>query len=92
MLWRKEQSQLEREVLRAEDELGNHPVTTDKYADVLTRVERLHKMQMQERSDRVSKETWATLGANLLGIAMIIKHEQLNVLTSRALALLPRFK
>lgn len=33
----------------------------------------------------VSKDTMATIGANLLGILMILKHERMDIITSKAL-------
>jgi len=36
----------------------------------------------------VSRDTLAVIGANLLGILMIIKHENVNVITSRAMGLI----
>ncbi len=38
-----------------------------------------------EKPDRVSKETWALIGANIAGIVMIIGHEKFNVIASKAL-------
>ena len=38
-----------------------------------------------ERSGKVSKDTLATIGANLLGIGLILKHEELNVISTKAL-------
>lgn len=43
------------------------------------------KLKELEKPDRVSKETWAVVAANLIGIGMIIGHERVNVIASKAL-------
>jgi hypothetical protein len=45
---------------------------------------------LQNKKTSVSKDTLATVGANLIGILMVIKHEHVNVITSRAMNLLMR--
>jgi hypothetical protein len=48
------------------------------------------KLQDLEKPDRVSKETWAVISANLAGIVMIIAHERVNVIASKALSFIMR--
>jgi hypothetical protein len=70
-------------------EVGLH----DEKADaILTRIEKLHKMNTAQRSNRVSPDTMVTVAANLVGIALIIKHEHVNVITSKALGFVPKLK
>ena len=83
-----ESSQLERQIDRAIRELDNHPVGSQDYVRAVDVVVKLHRMKEEEKSSPVSKDTLAIIGANLLGIIMIIKHEHVNVITSRALNLI----
>jgi hypothetical protein len=70
-------------------EVGLH----DEKADaILARIEKLHKMNTAERSNRVSPDTMVSVAANLVGIALIIKHEHVNVITSKALSFVPKLK
>ena|SRR4249919_1471088 len=63
------------------------------FAKKLAIVERLHKMvPKEEKADSVSKDTIAVIGANLLGILMIIKHENVNVIASKALGFVARLR
>lgn len=71
-------------------ELKHNAVDSKEYAAILDHIVTLHGLQKDEKSAGVSKETWAIIGANLLGIFMIIKHEHVNVVTSRAMSLLMR--
>lgn len=85
-----ELSQLERQIDRAIRELDNHPVGSEDYVRTLDVVTKLHKMKEEEKPSSLSRDTMAIVGANLIGIIMIIKHEHVNVITSRALNLILR--
>lgn len=69
-------------------DLNRHEISSDEYAKILERVIMLSQLRKGEKSSPLSKDTLATVGANLLGILMIIKHEHVNVVTSRAMNLL----
>lgn len=73
---------------RAIRELNKHDVDSEGYAKTLEIVIKLHKMKSEEMPETVSKDTLAVVGANLLGILMIIKHEYVNVISSRAMNLI----
>lgn len=89
----KEKTQLDRVIER---EIGRlvEPTTSQEFAKQLTVVEKLMKIRKdhQVEPDRISKETMALIGANLLGILLIIRHENVNVITSKALGMLPRLR
>jgi uncharacterized Rossmann fold enzyme len=65
---------------------------SEEYAKTLEHVAKIHGLLREEKSTRVSRDTLAVIGANLLGILMIIKHENVNVVTSRAMGLLMQAK
>lgn len=88
----KEPSPLEIEIDRAVRELVNHPIGSEEYNRTLDAIVKLHKMKEEEKPSEVSKDTLSMIGANLLGIFMIIKHEQFNVITSKAMGLLFRIR
>ena len=77
---------------RAIRELSVTEVTSEDYATTLDRVVTLHKMLVEDKPNQVSKDTMAVVGANLLGIVLIIKHEFVNVISSRAMSLLMKPK
>ena len=85
--------QIEAELERTLAGLNRSSTDSEEYAKILTVAERLHGMLDEEKtSDSVSKEALASIGANLLGILMIIKHESVNVITSKALSFVIRTK
>ena len=80
------QRKIEEELERAIACLKTSLIDSEEYAKMLTSAERLHGMLDEEKkSSSVSRDVLANIGANLLGIFMIIKHENVNVITSKAL-------
>lgn len=85
-------TRLETSIDKAMDVLDELDVDSEEYAKVLEIVIKLHKMKEEERPSRLSLDTAAIIGANLLGIMMIIRHEHVNVITSRAMGVLVKPK
>jgi len=90
MFQKKKPTRLDNEVERALKELSEKKPGTDEYNSILNHVEKLHKMQ--ETPDRVSYDTMVATVANLVGIALIIRHEHVNVITSKAMSFVPKLK
>lgn len=80
------ESELESAVLRLKANL----LGSDEYAKELAHVERLYEMMDNKSTSRISPDTRATVAANLLGILLILKHEHVNVITSKALSFVIR--
>ena len=55
------------------------------YGELLSRLEKLHGMRQDEKPNPLNSNTVATVLANLAGILLIIRHEHVNVITSRAM-------
>lgn len=77
------------------------PETSDEYEKVVDQLAKLMKIKSQivethlkvsenEKPDRISKDTLAVIGANLVGIAMIIGYERANIIASKALGFIMR--
>ena len=58
--------------------------THEEYNDLLARLERLEKLRTEEKPERVSRDTLAMIGANILGILIVVAYEQKHVLTTKA--------
>jgi hypothetical protein len=84
----KPESQLEAAINKAYRDLDSHPVGTEKYVQTLDAIVKLHKMKEDEKPSEVDKNTALIVGANILGILLIIRHEHVNVITSRAMSTL----
>lgn len=65
--------------------LQEHRNDDEEYDRILSRIEKLHKLK--DKPNTVSADTWALIGANILGIVIIITHEYTNPITTKALNL-----
>lgn len=90
MFSRRVENPLDRQIDRALRDMNNHTIGSEEYLAHLSAVTELTKLKKEQRSLAVSKDTLAVVAGNLLGIVMVIKHESLNVVTSKAIGLLLR--
>jgi hypothetical protein len=81
----KEPTRLQTALDRALENLDQKGVATDEYVKTLAVVTELHKMKEAEKPSSVNPDTLLLVGANLVGILLIIRHEHVNVITSRAM-------
>lgn len=82
----KSKPKLQIEIDKAILELGDHDARSEEYGTIVERLSKLHKMQQETKPASVDPNTALTVGANLVVTAMIIRHEQLNVITTKALS------
>ena len=80
------EANLEIEIIKALAELRNHAASSEEYGTVVDRIAKLHKLKTEDSPKPVDPNTVILAGTNLLGIALILRHEYLNVLTSKALS------
>lgn len=59
--------------------------TDEKYAKLLDHVTKLHKLKAEEKPKQVNPDTMVIVAANVVGILMILNHERLHPITSKAL-------
>lgn len=60
-------------------------VISEEYSATLEQLSKLQKIRQEEKPDRLSSNTLLTVAANLAGIFLIIRHENVNVITSKAM-------
>lgn len=88
----KEPTLLDDVIERSLNGLMSSPVDSEEYALILERVTKLHKLKQEEASSGFSKDALLSAGASLLGILMIINHEHLHPITTRAMGMVPKPK
>jgi hypothetical protein len=71
-------------------EMSSHSATTEEYGKLLDRLMDLYKLK--ETPSSPSPDVLVQSGAYILGIAMIIRHEELNIITTKALSFVPRIR
>lgn len=81
---------LEIAIDKALRDLNRHVIGDEDYVRTLDAIVKLHKMKIEEKNSLVKKDTLIIVGANILGLLMIIRHEHVNVITSKAMGLLLR--
>jgi hypothetical protein len=85
-------TELDLEFERALAELAKLDIGTDEYEAVLERVMKLHKMKMDAKSSGVSPDNVLLVVANILSIMLVTRFERENIITSKALSMVPRLK
>lgn len=71
-------------------DMEHHSPTTEEYGKLLERLTALYKLR--ETPARVTPDVLVQSAVHILGIAMIIRHEELNIITTKALAFVPRVR
>lgn len=80
--------ELDEVITNALKQLDALPAYSPEYVKVVDQIERFTKMKEHHRSARVSPDTLAIVLGNLAGIVLIIKHEHVNVIATKAMGLL----
>jgi len=63
---------------------------SQEYASMADQLVKLHALKMNESSRRVSPDVRASIIANLLGILIIVTHERVHVVTTKALGFIKK--
>ncbi len=72
--------------------MRDHSPHTPEYSQAVDQIQKLHKLKEAEKPSSLSSDTLALCVTNLVGIVLIIRHEQLNVITSKALSFVPKVR
>lgn len=84
-IFKKEKTMLEKEIEAVLLDMKDMDLNSDEYEIALNHLSILHEIKSKEKKWNVSPDTMAVVVANLLGIILILKHEELNVITSKAM-------
>lgn len=82
---RDKRTKLEKEIDNLLNEMDYQDKSSDEYAKNVRHLYRLYDARNKEKPRSVSPDTVLLVAANLLGIVLILKYEQLNTITSRAI-------
>lgn len=72
--------------------LGAYEPHSEKYPKIVDQIVTLENLRNQIGSDKVSADVKATIIANLIGILVIVKHEQVGIVTSKALSFVTKLR
>lgn len=73
-------------------EMQQREADSDEYDAMLKRLERLYKLKDQDRPKQVSPDVALTVGANLVGIVLVLQYERIHVVTSKALSFVMKLR
>ena len=72
------------------EELTKTKPGTPEFDKISEQLDRLNKIASSRKSDPVSKDGLLAVLANITGIALIINHERLNVITTKAIGFIAK--
>jgi hypothetical protein len=84
-MFKASESQYDRQIRRLLDELEMLDPTTEDYGIVVKHIDDLGRIR-SNTSAAFTPDQVLNVAANLLGIVLIIRHEQFNVIASKALS------
>lgn len=90
MFMPKSDTYVDGEIKRTVSVLKEKQPDSKEYAEVLNRLGSLQKIRQEEKPATPSSDTIITAAAHLIGIFLILRHENLNMITSKALQFVPR--
>ena len=62
--------------------------SSEEYAAASVQLIPLYKARNEKNRDGVSKDTVALISANLLGLVLVLNHEHVNVISSKAFGMI----
>lgn len=78
---------LDTEINQLLDLMGRENDYTDDYKSMAGHVEKLMELR---KGETISKDTWLTVGTHIAGIVVILSHERMHVITSKAFGLVKK--
>lgn len=73
-------------------ELLKHDPQSDEYKKIVDQLERLNKISATNSRDKISPDGVIAVLGNLAGIGIIVGHERLAVITSKAIGFVGKFR
>lgn len=83
-------TKLEKVVESILDDMSKYEANSDEYNDMANNLEKLLKAKSYEKQKGISPDTMAIVIGNLIGIVLILKHEKVDIITSKALGFVLR--
>lgn len=88
----KKKSLTELEIDRLLLALKNQQPDSAEYAKIMIQLKELTNVHKAVKPETVSPDTKVMAAVNLTGILMILKHEHVNVIASKAITFIPKLK
>lgn len=79
---------IDREIAYILNEMDSTDIDDESYTLMINRLDSLYDIRNKNNSWRIKPETVLMMSTNLLGIIIVLKHEEMNVITSKAFGLI----
>ena len=89
-LFFRQKPKLEKVIDSMLDKMSELEPGSDDYSQMADNLEKLLKIRSYEKSRGLSPDTVLVVAANIIGIVLILKHEELDIITSKALGFVLR--
>jgi len=89
---KKPPTELENEITRLHELLKGTAPETKEYSAIADQLTKLYKLRETSTSERISPNVVLSAAANLVGILVVLQHERIHVVTSKALSMVTRIK
>lgn len=87
---KKDKTELDMEIDEVMDTLRGLDVLDEDYDTVMDKLKDLYELKNKNDKFNISPDTMVVVAGNLLGILLILKHEEINVVTSKAMGFVLR--
>lgn len=81
---------MDEEISRLAATLGTLSPLSDDYATILSRLNLLTEARSKKNERAISTDTLLTIGANIVGLLLVLNYERLNVISTKALTMVLR--
>lgn len=81
---------MDEEIERLAAQLSTISSLSDDYATILNRLSILTKARAEKNEKAISMDALVNVGANIVGILLVLNYEKLNVITSKAITMVWR--
>lgn len=65
---------------------------SEQYSEMVDQLVKLHTLKVNAAKSRVSKDVLLTVAANLAGILLILQYEKMQIVTSKAMSIVPKLR
>lgn len=81
---------LDAEIANLTAKLGTLNVLSEDYAKIVDMISKLSKARAEKNERAISSDAILTVGANILGLLIVLNYEKLNVISTKALTMVLR--
>lgn len=81
---------MDEEIARLTAKLSTMQPLSEDYSKTVDLITKLTKARAEKNERAISMDTILTVGANILGMLLVLNYERLNVITSRAITMVWR--